>query len=245
MIKNKKVFAISAITVFVCIGVLCYALMVYDSNDYKQYTDKLGGVRFLKTDWGMTVSETMYALKKDKIDVKLIQSNSSMKPSYITKKEIDVNGLKAKVQFDFSSQGNLILPYLGGKDNIAGGLYSVKIYINSDDETIFKAFEKELSEDAQILEEKGKNVGYVSNKVKFTDIKDKKIYNKMDKIIKGTSMENMSDELYLNKVIVKQITDEKIEGGYTHIVEFDGRGLAVLNNADRKMLGLKNNKTLL
>ncbi len=237
MKTSKKVLAISSISVFALIGLICLIVMFYKSNDYKQYTDDLNGIRFLKSDWGMNVDETMASFKGENIGF----SSDGYAGIYESVDKREVNGLNAKIEMYFSKDALTVMPYLReevGKG--VAGLHKVVLYFDEDMETFQKAFEKELGEDKTPIEKDGEVIGYTSIKVKYNDITDKKIKEKMDEIIKDSQYEQNKDELYLNSFNIEKTdktkTNNKNEQVYNTKVVYEGNGLAVLNNADRIML---------
>lgn len=234
---SKKVLAISFVLMFVLIGIICFVFYMIDVNNSKYHTDKLDGVRFSQTDWGMNLEDTVSVLKSEYDDFGYTYISGVM-GGYQTKDNIKVNGLDAKVEFYFAGNSQYVMPYLttDAKDDSLG-LYKVVLYLNEkDDETVYKAFDKELGNNKVEVKKDDKVIGYKSDKVKYTDIKDKKIYDEFSKIIKDSKYEEDKENLYLNSFSIEKLENDK--NGYTHKVTYDGSGLAVLNARQKSKLQL-------
>ena len=237
MKTSKKVLAIGSVLVFVLIGIICFAFYMVDVNNSNYHTDELDGVRFSKTDWGMDLGDTVSVLKSEYDDFSYTYISGVM-GGYQTSNNIKVNGLDAKVEFYVSGNSQYVMQYLtsNAKDDSLG-LYKVVLYLNEkDDKTVYKAFDKELGNNKVEIKKDDKVIGYKSDKVKYTDIKNKEIYEEFSKIIENSMYEKDKDSLYLNSFSIEKLENDK--NGYTHKITYDGSGLAVLNARQKSKLQL-------
>ena len=94
--KNiKRFLAVILASVFVFAVVSCEK---GKDIDFPSHSEELGVDRFLKTDWGMSLEQTLEALGLEKSDVE--QARGTGVPNgekYRVEKEMKVNGLKATV----------------------------------------------------------------------------------------------------------------------------------------------------
>lgn len=221
------------------VGVLAFTLVSCNTNvDFKSQTKKVGVDRFLDTDWGMTLEQTLKSLGLKEDDVEKLKTEvgneASRISSYEVKKKIKINGLEGKVKLDFYDKLSNVFDEVKAdeKDNYVG-LSRVTVKFNEKDfDTVLKAYKKELGD------EKYWDKGFIKEgptvfKGKISEIKNQAIKDKYLNIFDFNGDEifekslNNSSLYSLTVADVSQISE--IEG-ISQIVEYNGTQMAILNN---------------
>ena len=232
--KNiKRFLAVILASVFVFAVVSCEK---GKDIDFPSHSEELGVDRFLKTDWGMSLEQTLEALGLEKSDVE--QARGTGVPNgekYRVEKEMKVNGLKATVYLTFhSTVGDLFSSANEDVKDCKVGLAEVKLFFNEDNiEKVEKAFANELKDGEQSNVDiiPGLNDGKDIAKGRLQDIKDEELKNNFLKIY-GDAVKVADVQLYYFTLGTLSESDAESVNA-KQVVGYNGALVSILNNLDK------------
>lgn len=243
MKKHSRILALALASTLSLTMVACNN---QKTAEFKSHTKELGAETFLNTDWGMNLEQTLKSLglKKDDIEPYEYDLGESFQrvKKYKIKDKMKINGVKGTVILLFRDTISDVVPPNISQDtsSVPLGLTNVKILFNEDDkQKVYKAFDKELGakQNRQNIKEEYLREGILSTKVRVKEMSNlglKKdfvdVYTAKSDLIKPKDCEDM--DLYSVSVCDSLIYKGE-EKGIKQIVEYDGTGIAMINNLDR------------
>lgn len=244
----KRFLAVILASVFVLVVASCEK---GKDIDFPSHSKELGVDRFLKTDWGMSLEQTLEALGLEKSDVETIDNALGLgvddlnRTAYKIKEKMEVNGLKASVVLTFYDKASDLFEYTeSDKKDTYVGLAQVSLQFNEDNiEKVYKAFEKELGDKENwnkdmISASPGEGETVTVNKGTIDSLKDEKLKEDIISIMTDSSTEETEKKHLLSTPIALTIvvTDTKdVSGnlGISQVVDYNAGAMAIINNLEK------------
>ena len=244
----KRFLAVILASVFVLVVVSCEK---GKDIDFPSHSKELGVDRFLKTDWGMSLEQTLEALGLEKSDVETIDNALGLgvddlnRTAYKIKEKMEVNGLKASVVLTFYDKASDLFEYTeSDKKDTYVGLAQVSLQFNEDNiEKVYKAFEKELGDKENwnkdmISASPGEGETVTVNKGTIDSLKDEKLKEDIISIMTDSSTEETEKKHLLSTPIALTIvvTDTKdVSGdlGISQVLDYNAGAMAIINNLEK------------
>ena len=217
-------------------------------NGFKSYTEQIGADRFLGTDWGMSLEQTLKSLNLTENDVEAyqigdLQENAPIK-RYKVKEKMEVNGLQADVILCLYDEGQI--GYYGvssDKSDLKIGLAEVMVLFNeADTQTVIDAFSKELGDKENLqnnksLSEYAKN-DVTTQKAKLGDIKSKDLKESYINLFasQDDSFKESLEEINMYSLTVGDVKKPYCDEEYlnaSQIAHYNGMGVAVINSLNQ------------
>ena len=199
--------------------------------DDKSFSDDLGAVRFLDTDWGMTVDEALEALNLTMDDV-VLRENSGDAPEsikvYEIKDKVKINGMEGKATLTFCGKvSDYVKDMTSENKDTYIGLSGVFIELDEKDkDKLYKAFDDELGKERDYSE-----YGVSSKSIVLSDIQDisKEAFDKYIELYRGSE----SPVLNINSPQLSRFIVGNDEEHKNYHITYEDQELAVLNNLNK------------
>lgn len=235
----KKILALSMM-------IICIFTMISCKDKNISWTEQVKATSFLNTEWGMSKEQTLEALGLTEDDIEsydysngYISDEEEIGRTYIVKNKMIVDNLECTVLLNFVyNLGDVYDLKSFEYRTIDLGLTSVKVLFDENDYyNVYDSFKDELGVSTREILKAYDGDGYMSNEIQLFNLRNQDIKREYMAMLEDTTNyskdEDHLDDVLFSFSIVRATDENELPLGSRQMVEYNGLGLAVLNNLNK------------